>query len=628
MEAINLFQLFNDKIFRIADYQRGYSWGDKQLTELWDDLEEIEKENDKFRNHYTGTIYLELESSPLENEKWITGAKFYNVVDGQQRLTTLTILLFELLRLANKGYGGEQTEDLTKVYVKKTNLTGNSTVYKFSYNNRDKNHPFLLKRIFEDKNIILPNGSVNLYAKNLLYAKEFFRTKLEKFDSITLENLYLKITTALLFDVRFIEKGLDVQAVFETMNNRGKPLSTLEKLKNRLIYLTEKLPKTESHDRHNLRVKINTAWGEIYSSLAQNPEVVLEEDVFLSAHLSLFRKYKEAVFSENTAEEKLFQMFCNRAEKFDKDDASNEKEEAVSYSKIEDYVIKLSEAAPIWYQIQNSDLLVVNKILLMTSSKEIKVFLLALFYKISDQAILTKILTRFEKLLFRNRVMWVFDERLPANWGRELYNEEDTADGVLTKIDALLKTPFITSSLVQTLNNYFTYVKGSKGFHRWSLLKYFLFEYEQHLKKEYNESHDKVTLKDYDDTTIEHIIPQKYDENWKIVVDNFCGDLVEEKREVALKVMLNTLGNLTILKDGKNSSLGNRSWEEKKERFSTGSYNEIEISKYESWTKAEIAERGLKMLNLLVSRFEGLSLSDDEKRKILYYEDFIVSKFQ
>jgi len=58
----------NSRVFRIPDYQRGYAWQEKQLIELWDDLEEIQSENGDFRKHYTGTIFLE-EIQAFENEK-------------------------------------------------------------------------------------------------------------------------------------------------------------------------------------------------------------------------------------------------------------------------------------------------------------------------------------------------------------------------------------------------------------------------------------------------------------------------------------------------------------------------------------------------------------------------------
>ena len=59
------------------------------------------------------------------------------------------------------------------------------------------------------------------------------------------------------------------------------------------------------------------------------------------------------------------------------------------------------------------------------------------------------------------------------------------------------------------MNNLFTYVNGNKGFHRWGTLKYFLFEYEEILKKRCNETDDKINIDNYEDTSIEHIIPPK-----------------------------------------------------------------------------------------------------------------------
>ncbi len=50
MAAINLLELFNGKFFRIPDYQRGYAWEEKQLQELWDDIEEISIENGSYKN--------------------------------------------------------------------------------------------------------------------------------------------------------------------------------------------------------------------------------------------------------------------------------------------------------------------------------------------------------------------------------------------------------------------------------------------------------------------------------------------------------------------------------------------------------------------------------------------------
>lgn len=80
MSAQNLTEIFNNKIFRIPDYQRGYAWVEKQLIELWDDLEDINSFEGELRKHYTGTIYLE-QSSPSEEEKWLPSVKFYDIVN-------------------------------------------------------------------------------------------------------------------------------------------------------------------------------------------------------------------------------------------------------------------------------------------------------------------------------------------------------------------------------------------------------------------------------------------------------------------------------------------------------------------------------------------------------------------
>jgi uncharacterized protein with ParB-like and HNH nuclease domain len=625
MSAINLSELFNQKIFRIPDYQRGYAWEDKQLTELWDDLEDINEIDGELKKHYTGTIYLE-ETVSNPSEKWLTGVKFYNIVDGQQRLTSISILLFELINNCSIGYCEESKIDLIKNFIVKSNASGESKVYKFSYSNSDKNYEFLLHKIFEDQSIVLKDNSVNLYIRNLENAKTFFKNRIILMEEVDKELLFKKIITSLQFDVRTIEKDLDVQAVFETMNNRGKPLSTLEKLKNRLIYLTEKL-NSPREDKDNLRKKINDAWGKIYVSLAKNPDIILDEDVFLSAHLSLYRKPSEAVFSEKLAEEKVFEMFCNRSEKYDLD-ASGKKEKPVDYKKIDDYILKLSELAPKWYEVHNSNSKIIKKILLLNSGKDIKILIAALLMADIKQDLLNEFLYNLEKILFRNRVpgIWVMDERNSATWARDIYNKEETIEDINIKNIQLINTSVNAENIVQAFRSLYTYERGSKGFYRWNIIKYFLFEFEDYLKVKYRETDDKVTLIDFDLTTIEHIIPQKYVDNWVAFINRYSRGLNPDKTAMSIKVLINTLGNLTILKNGKNISLGNKGWKDKKDRFITGSYNEIDISKSVNWEHLDISKRGFEMLEFLQTKVTGLNFTEEEKYSILFFDDYIINR--
>jgi uncharacterized protein with ParB-like and HNH nuclease domain len=625
MPAHNLPELFSQRVFRVPDYQRGYSWGEKQLSELWDDLDEIADTGIQLKPHYTGTIYLE-EKPRSEQESWVSGVKFFDVVDGQQRLTTICILLFELIKVSNGGYCEESKEDLLKTFVARSNTTGKSRVYKFSYHNTNPSQNFFLHFILEDGAIVLEHDHRTVYTTNLLNAKRFFQTRIASLTHDERELLYRKLTTSLQFDIRMIEKDLDVQAVFETMNNRGKPLSTLEKLKNRLIYLAERLA-IEAEDKKGLRDSINVAWGKIYYWLGKNPNQTLDEDSFLSAHLSLYRKPKDSVFSEKSAEEKLFQMFCNSAEKYYLDENENgSKEIPVDFNKILAYVLMLSELAPVWYSIHNTDSRSITRILILNRSKEIKILLAAILNSDSNDETKLQIVDNLEKVLFKNSVpgISIINDRTFATWARELYSNEKRIEIIIKETERLIFSSVNKLPVINAFKYLFTYIYGGKGFHRWSTLKYFLFEYEDALKIAARESNSKVTLEHFNDTTIEHIIPQGYWNHWAEEVHAVTGSLsANDKIAQTQKVFLNTLGNLTILKNGKNSSLGNRSWKDKRERFRTGSYNEIAISKQEKWNRSSISERGKEMFQFLLTKVPGLILSDEDIREILYFNEEI-----
>ena len=190
----------------------------------------------------------------------------------------------------------------------------------------------------------------------------------------------------------------------------------------------------------------------------------------------------------------------------------------------------------------------------------------------------------------------------------------------------LINTSVNAENIVQAFKSLYTYERGSKGFYRWNTIKYFLFEFEDYLKVKYRETDDKVTLNDFEDTTIEHIIPQKYVDNWDVFINRYSRGLNPDKTAMSIKVLINTLGNLTILKNGKNISLGNKGWKDKKDRFITGSYNEIDISKNVNWEHTEISKRGFEMLEFLQTKVTGLNFTDDEKYSILFFDDYIINR--
>lgn len=97
-ELKSLSEIFNESIFRIPDYQRGYAWLKDQLVDFWEDLVNLPHG----KNHYTGLLSIKRVndwSSSYKNEEWLLnkGYKLYHIVDGQQRLTTFSIFVHEIL---------------------------------------------------------------------------------------------------------------------------------------------------------------------------------------------------------------------------------------------------------------------------------------------------------------------------------------------------------------------------------------------------------------------------------------------------------------------------------------------------------------------------------------------------
>src|SRR5262249_20781428 len=119
------------------------------------------------------------------------------------------------------------------------------------------------------------------------FAKEFFVKQLKEFDKAGLELLYRKLTQHFLFNLYSISNEIDVHVSFETMNNRGKPLSHLELLKNRLIYLSTKFVADE-FEKSKLRDAVNECWKSIYHNLGRNKDKPLDDDVFLNHHFVMY----------------------------------------------------------------------------------------------------------------------------------------------------------------------------------------------------------------------------------------------------------------------------------------------------------------------------------------------------
>ena len=231
-DLISLSKLFNNKIFRIPDYQRGYAWGKSQLDDFWDDLINLPVD----RNHYTGMLSLKKVDdsvySSWNEEKWIIenkGYEAFHVVDGQQRLTTCIILINSIINCANinsvEDLNYTSLEDIkTYFIIEKNKPNGLLKAYKFGYELDNPSFEYLKYEILGEKNS--RTLTETFYTLNLENAKKYFDTKVNQLfaeeNKEGLELLYKKLVTKLQFNIHYIDDDFDVYVAFETMNNRGK----------------------------------------------------------------------------------------------------------------------------------------------------------------------------------------------------------------------------------------------------------------------------------------------------------------------------------------------------------------------------------------------------------------------
>lgn len=666
--------LFQNRLFRIPDYQRGYAWQQSQLADFWDDLINLQQD----RYHYTGLLSLKLlgrkETKDWGSDLWMVdkGFKACHIVDGQQRLTTFVILLNEIICFVreldeNKGkkddeivLGYDTLKDVVAKYIYQSRPPMNQiTTYLFGYEVDNPSADYLRYKIFDEPY----SGTVNetYYTKNLKFAKSFFRenlTALYENEGIEgINNLYLKLTLKLMFNIHEIDDDYDVFVAFETMNNRGKKLTNLELLKNRLIYLTTLYSdeKFDEMEKSHLRKQINDAWKEVYFQLGRNENVPLSDDDFLRAHWTIYFAYSrrkgddyirfllDKFSAKNIFEKKTvlmselpdgYVMDTDYEEEDDVDDTETETIEVLKLAptEIADYVNSLKNMAKYWYgtffpaksenltkeeQIWIDKL---NRIGIGYFRPLVTVIISRHDFSPEERITAFKAIERFIFICFRLgnfNASFCSSEYYRAS--RSLYLNEMTLEDLVSDIvettDANIE--YAIPNFVTKIEKYFS---NGGGFYYWNSIRYFLYEYETSLAQKNNidriGSWEMFTKTEKDKVSIEHILPQtpsKY--YWQNQYRQFTDEEVE--------MLAGALGNLLPLSQSVNSSLQNDSFYDKKTTkagrrgYENGCHSEIEVAKYNDWTAENIYTRSKELLEFMENRWE-FSFNNEQLNKLVY----------
>jgi uncharacterized protein with ParB-like and HNH nuclease domain len=230
----DLASLFKEGFFRIPPYQRRYSWEFKQQMDLFNDLLEAFETK---ANHFLGTLSLQL----IETKGFDS---YYNIIDGQQRFTTLLLLY---------GTLAHASEDKRYIeYLKRNNI------YFLEPINQDEKQ-FLLD-LLDNKSSVSKTNSQNM----MVQAVNEYTKRIKLIGKSKIIDFLDFILNHTLFLIYLVDDYAASIRMFESINDRGMPLSYFDKMKSFFLYFSEK------YLSQNLDKIIQDSFDVIYSFFDNN----------------------------------------------------------------------------------------------------------------------------------------------------------------------------------------------------------------------------------------------------------------------------------------------------------------------------------------------------------------------
>ena len=591
-KPIVLQTFFTDKIYKVPRYQREYSWTKQQLEDFYSDIVSniIEEEGSyKTQEYFFGTVIL-VGNMEKPNEA-------IEIIDGQQRITTITIFLSVLSDILY-NYDDNLSTLLWKYIIAQNNdgkfynVVENETAYPYFQNKIQMRNIKIEDDKKKDTYLRMDSSIIKDLEKELSTEEElikeahdFFRKKLEDedlsapiFKDSSLNKIEkLKLVRDQLLGSTFVyiisENVNDVNVIFENINSKGLQLSSLDLIKNEIFSVqNETVPLDEA----------KRIWSNIKKNLRHDGECISVQKFYryfwlsrytYSTERDLYKKFK------NKINEKKYMNFLKELEMASKDYAhitrprheyfrKSSKGNNVGKDDLE-YFVKSLEF------LQN-----------MLNIEQVQVLLITLVDKYNSGMLSFKNMKLMVKFLEEFHFIYngVMTERTNAlvnkygNVARSIYNTTNQSD--ILKEFSKLKTEFISllpednqkfiSKFVQISYSSKTKVMDNKQKRKNAITKYAIYKIEEILSEKNQVEFDRISA------TIEHIVPESSEKDKKLVLN---------------------VGNLIILEANLNNECGNLSFEEKLSIYKKSTYNFVKefLKKYSKSKEISIVKRSENM---------------------------------
>lgn len=534
--------------FIVPIFQRNYSWQKSQYEQLWFDILRASKFKEK-QNHFIGSIvYIDM-GTPAGRPQQLL------LIDGQQRLTTISILLCAIKDYVQKF--NLETKLINLAKIKNQFLYNSDEIdedrYKLLLNVQDKET--YIKLI--DNTIF----TVNKPATNIIKCYEFFYERIEDFikQHGQIDEIYAGIFKLSLVSISLDKDSDNPQMIFESMNSTGKDLSQTDLLRNYL--LMDLTPEKQTRLYKTYWKPMEELFGEdIYKN------DVNKFDYFIRDFLTLKSDTGHICKINNVYENFKRYYLDNNCEKFVvlKDLFTYAK----YYACIDLLQEKDDELKLYWQEFKKLD------------SHVVYPFLLKLYDDYSCQILIKedfkKILQVVISYLWRRAICEIPTNSLSKTFAT-LYQAVDKDDYV----NSVIKAFVFKSSYKRFPSDYEVREKlQTKDIYHFRLRKYLL----EALENYYHKEPIDLNTANY---TIEHIMPQNIEHN--LLWQQMLG---EDWQEVH-SLYLHTLGNLTIT--GYNAEMSNKSFGEKVNGESGFKHSHLKlnesIAQCDVWNKKAIQRR-------------------------------------